>query len=226
MTPGPDQVIACPNCGALEQHGTIVAGNTGRRVSWSDLKVVSPFLRQPPKFVICHACHSCYWLADAPGVGLMPGPFNDPADWPRVNPAWRMAPVVAEPEEAQYYAFLSADLPDDRDQQFHLRLLAFQRRNDSFRSDLTIDDPKPDPVTGEAILSGDAHANVSSLLGLMDPNDSQLLFLSAELHRALGEFDIARDLFQRTTALPDLKVWASKLATLSEKQIATVRKLT
>lgn len=96
MIPGPDQIVACPNCGALAKYMTLTSGNTfGARV-WTDGKQVAPMLPRPPAVVKCQQCAECHWLADARKVGTVER-WGDEGG--QVDPAWTAAPVVQEPAE-------------------------------------------------------------------------------------------------------------------------------
>jgi hypothetical protein len=44
MLPGPDQIVACPNCQGLEKYGTLVSGNTFAARVWTDGRQVAPML--------------------------------------------------------------------------------------------------------------------------------------------------------------------------------------
>src|SRR5690349_16185490 len=71
MTPGPDQIVACPHCQGLAKYLTLMSGNTFDARVWTDGKRIAPMLPQPPPVVKCRHCARCYWLADAKKIGTV-----------------------------------------------------------------------------------------------------------------------------------------------------------
>lgn len=51
MMPGPDQIVACPRCGALAKYTTFLSGNTIGALLWTDdsLRAVVALIFQEPK---------------------------------------------------------------------------------------------------------------------------------------------------------------------------------
>jgi hypothetical protein len=85
MIPGPDQIIACPNCKEHEKYRTLISGNTFGAKVWTDGKQIAPMLPRPPAVVKCHYCGECYWLADAKKIkevhrGIVPTGQEDDHD--------------------------------------------------------------------------------------------------------------------------------------------------
>jgi hypothetical protein len=132
MLPGPNQIIACPHCGALEYYETLMSGNTFGAKLYSDGKQIAPYLPEPPPFVECHACHENYWLKDAVEVGTI-SPWSDSSE---DEPSWKQAPLVESPSEEKLYAAIEAHASDDApDELRRLRILAWHKRNDAYRVD-------------------------------------------------------------------------------------------
>ena len=75
MKLGPNQIVACPHCGALAHYRTLVSGNTLGAEGWTDGRQYAPMMVEPPAVVKCHACARCYWLADAKEVGVVARDF-------------------------------------------------------------------------------------------------------------------------------------------------------
>ena len=53
MKPGPDKVLACPNCRAPAIIFTLLSGNTVDARRWTDGKMDAPMLPQLPALTKC-----------------------------------------------------------------------------------------------------------------------------------------------------------------------------
>lgn len=129
MVPGPNQIVACPSCGALAKYGTLASGNTfGARI-WTDGRRHYPMLPRAPAVVKCSHCNIVHWLSEARKVGRV-------ELWGKelqaVPSAWRSAENVQEPDEFQYYEALRAGLARTREQERNLRIFAWWRANDAY----------------------------------------------------------------------------------------------
>src|SRR3954467_2280174 len=71
--PGPDLVIACPNCGAPVRMPGPRSGNTFGAKLWTDGFIDGPMLTSIPPVTTCHACNALYWLSDASRLGEVEG---------------------------------------------------------------------------------------------------------------------------------------------------------
>ncbi len=177
MLPGPDIVIACPLCGALEKFRTLMSGNTFGARLWSDGKRIAPMLPEPPRFPRCHACREVYALADAKEIGEMPmGPDS-------VDSEWESAPFVAEPDEAAYYDAIAKSVSTDGNYMRTLRILTWWSRNDRYR---TIDagteeDAKPGADSDDPRWRENAETLLE--MPIQDPSDQ---FMKVEILRQLG----------------------------------------
>jgi hypothetical protein len=184
MLPGPDQIIGCPHCQGLAKYRTWVSGTGFGVVCWTDGKqenvgMIGP---RPPAVVKCRHCAECYWLADADEIGTVA-----PWDGQPVDPAWRAAQEVEEPAEEDYDRALQKSLADDRRQERTLRMLAWWRRNDAFRS-------RPECVTSASEVW---RRNLEALAGLLEDGDENDRLLKAEVLRELGQFQPAKELLSR-----------------------------
>jgi hypothetical protein len=200
---------------ALASYRTVASGNTfGARV-WTDGKHVAPMLPHPPAVAICRHCAECFWLADAKEIGAV-DQWADEAT--QVDPAWRNAPGVKEPSEEEYYTALRKGLAADVQQERTLRILAWWRRNDTFR-----DAPQRES-TNIASASGAWRPNLEALVGLLDEAKENEQLMRAELLRELGEFGSSRRVLERVTS-PDYARVVRQLRWLCDAQDTCVRQL-
>jgi hypothetical protein len=179
MIPGPYQIISCPQCKGLAKYRTLRSGNTTRSTIWSDGKKVSPMLKQPPAIVKCQHCEKDYWLADAQKVGTVElWGYKDH----KVNPEWDTVRQVEEPTEDEYYAAIEAGLSKTPQQERILRVLAWWRRNDAYRT-----------KGGATFSVSDAcRENLEALLKLMDREKDEDRLMKGEVLRELGQFEAAK----------------------------------
>jgi hypothetical protein len=213
MLPGPDQIIACPHCQGLAKYRTWVSGTRFGVLGWTDGKqedvgMVGP---RPPAVVKCRHCAECYWLADAKEIGTV-APWR--GEGRPVDPAWRAAPEVEEPAEEEYYRALEKGLAKDRRQEGSVRVLAWWRRNDAFRS-------RPEPVT--AAPEG-WRRNLEALARLLDEGDENDLLMKAEVLRELGQFQPAKELLSRVGS-SEYRGVARQLRDLCDRGDRCVRQL-
>lgn len=214
MFPGPDQIVACPHCGALAKYMTLMSGNTFGARMWTDGKQVAPMLPSPPSVVKCSHCRECYWLDDAKEVGtLMAWGGNS-----QVDPAWIAAEVVREPSEEEYYQALRDGLAQDPQQELNLRVLALWRSNDAFR------DVREAGTSGIANTSGACRENLEAIAGLLDEARESERIMKAEVLRELGEFESAQRLLSRAVS-GDVATVVHQLRLLCDAEDASVREL-
>lgn len=183
MLPGPDQIIACPHCKGLARYMTPLSGNTFGAQLWTDGKQIAPMLPTPPAVVKCQHCGKCYWLEHAEEVGTVDRWGSEDQ---QVDAAWSSAEVVQEPAEEDYYLAIENGLAQGREKEKILRILAWWRRNDVFRS-------APDtPANANPDGAGPWRKNLESLAHLLGEGDETESLMKAELLRELGEFEIAK----------------------------------
>src|SRR3954470_17438392 len=102
--PGPDLVIACPNCGAPVRMPGPRSGNTFGAKLWTDGFIDGPMLTSIPPVTTCHACNALYWLSDASRLGEVEGEqVRGKDEAAKVADSWKSAPQVRPPTETDYY---------------------------------------------------------------------------------------------------------------------------
>jgi len=181
MTPGPDQVVACPHCQGLAKYRTVSSGNNlGVRI-WTDGRQISPMLPRPPFAVKCRRCAKSYWLTDAREIGMIGMPTEQRA----VDPAWQAAPYVEEAPEEGYYQALEATLARDRALEKVLRTFVWWRGNDADRQ-ITHEEEGIETGYPEAYRS-----NLTALVPLFNEQHLSERLMKAEALRELAEFDAA-----------------------------------
>jgi hypothetical protein len=182
MKLGPNQIVACPDCGALAYYRALVSGNTLGTVGWTDGRQYAPMMVEPPAVVKCHACARCYWLADAEEIGVVARDFRTKEPVPE---AWRDAAEVKEPSANEYLDAIEAGLAKDEAGEKWLRVLAWWRGNDSVREWRF-------PIEDIPAASPDGfRRNLLRLADLLtDDNDNDRL-MRAEVLRELGDFAAA-----------------------------------
>ncbi len=121
MLPGPDQIIACPNCQGLAKHGTLRSGYIFGARTWTDGKRDLPMLPQPSSVVKCLHCNEFYWRKNAEKIGLLPV-VEEHDD---VDPDWKQAVDVSEPSEDEYYQAIERGLATTTEEEKNLRILAW-----------------------------------------------------------------------------------------------------
>jgi hypothetical protein len=179
LIPGPYQIISCPYCKGLAKYRTLTSGNTLRATFWSDGKKVFPMLLQPPTVVKCQHCEKCYWLVDAEKFGTV-----DLWGDHKVNPEWDAARQVDDPTEDEYYAAIEMNLAKTPQQEKILRVLAWWRRNDAYRT-----------RKGATFSISDAcRANLEALSNLIDQGKDEDRIMKGEILRELGQFEAAKQI--------------------------------
>ncbi len=182
MIIGPDQIVACPICNGLAKHTTLESGNTFGAIVWTDGKQLAPMLPLPPAVVKCRHCGHCYWLENAERLEE-----DESGNHPQRSNASSVE-EVQEPTEEEYYEALEANLATDRDQERCLRMLAWWRSNDAFRSSERLDDSRKHALRDD---------NLDALLQLLDENTDDHHLMKAEVLRELGRFESATETLTR-----------------------------
>lgn len=193
VIPGPDLVIACPNCGALARVPTLASGNTFVGKAWTDGKATYPMLPDPLVVSRCPSCARIFFLDDAPAVGEL-DEFDlfsdDPQPASAADLLRKQAPRLEPLGRTDWLAALAQDVATTRIRVLYLRLQAWWASNDPFRDA---------PLEWVAIERREApdHANALALLELLEPEDTSERLLKAELLRELGCFPEALELARR-----------------------------
>jgi hypothetical protein len=196
MLPGPNQIIACPHCGALEYYETLMSGNTFGAKLYSDGKQIAPYMPAPPPFVECHVCHQLFWLKDAMEIGTV-SPWNSSAN---DDPSWVAAPQVQSASEEKLYEAIERLVADGSSEQLkQVRILAWHKRNDLYREDAST------PIELTAVARKNMQDLSIELSGGGRKGDEVALgdgLMIAELLREQG-------LFEPAIAFLDKNNWAS-----------------
>ena len=174
MTPGPTLIKECARCRGLIEETTIGSGNTCGAKFWSDGKMEAPMLPDHPWLVKCPYCGAFAWLDELKEAGRVE-PYDDtPEEFKDARPYARLT-------LQDFHACLDGGgLAGDKE--FYVRLHAWWTGNDARRKGKA---DKP--------LSAEEKKNLNALLPLADKTDSGRL-MKAEIHRELGEFDLAAHL--------------------------------
>jgi hypothetical protein len=182
MTPGPDHVLACPHCGALSRRRTIASGNTFGARFWTDGFMDAPMMPRFPAFTRCHACDRFFWFREAEKIGEFDRYRHNPRQG---KSEWAKLPAASEPDEFDHYDALEAGLADTTIEEINLRTEAWWASNHMFRD-------QPDPPSLPETTKAARHANMIRLIVLIETSDALAdRIMRAELHRELGEFDVA-----------------------------------
>ena len=218
MIPGPDQVVACPHCEALARHRTLLSGNTFGSTVWTDGKQIAPMMPIPPAVVKCHHCAECYWREDARKVGTVGWATVGEERDDQVDPTWKVAPLIREPNEDDYYDALDRDFATDPVRKRELRILAWWRRNDAFRG------PAAKSAAAFATLSPACRMNLEALRDLLDETNETDRIMKAEVYREIGEFGSAKALLGQVTSA-DFAAIVHQIRELCDAEDVVVRSL-
>ena len=214
MKLGPNQIVACPRCGALAHYRALVSGNTLGVMVWTDGRQFAPMMVGPPAVVKCHACAKCYWLADAKEIGVVARDFP----WKvQVTEAWKNAPEVEPPNPDDFFDAIEALLAKNRAREKSLRILAWWRANDGAREWRF-------PIKDIPAASPDGfRRNLLRLADLLtDDNDNDRL-MRAEVLREMGDFAAAKQALREVST--DLGWVVKQLRSLCAAKDIRVHKL-
>jgi hypothetical protein len=191
---GPDRVVSCPRCGALERVFTLRSSNNLFCSRWTDGLILMGMAWEPPDAVRCHACQGYYLLRDAADIGMMreeeegiarmfqeeptvPGP-EDPKEWQEV-------PNVRGLSMEEAIEAIAAGLAANAREEIHLRTHAFwgsSQKNRNWRRKKTRQKTPFDKRNMVALLA--LHTRCFESAG--DPVDA---IAAAELERQSGNFE-------------------------------------
>ena len=215
MMPGPERIIACPQCDKMVRHPALQTEESyGARV-WTDGKQESIDSPEPPQVVRCSGCQEIYWLEDGRVQGEMT-PYENGLPYPEIDPDWAGAPLAEEPTDEQYFEALANGLARNKMEERTLRVFAWWRSNDHHRDD----------AITEALqtATGSRRANLEALVHLLDGEEMGELLMKAEVLRQLGEFDAARRLLAELPS-GDLEPIVEQLRILCDARDICVREL-
>lgn len=182
MNPGRAQVLTCPHCGGKKDVISILSGNTIGRVTWSDLKEVTPMLPTPSFIQKCPHCGK-YFIATRQETREYASTISfDTGDLPyaELKKAWAQLSCqedLTEDEKMGILLLLVWGFNDEYTRQEPLSVL-----NEG--QEVKIDEVKKDIPAEECEYFVSI---VKQLLNMEDLNN----FFRAELFREIGEFDEA-----------------------------------
>lgn len=207
MIPGKNKIIECPSCKGNSKYRILISGNTIGATYWTDGKREAPMLPRNPPVVKCIHCDHIFWLQDASIV-------DEASPWAEQDSKWSHVKYVEEAGEEDYYNAIRDGLAKNKDEEFNLRLAAWWKRNDKFRTGQT------DVVENSETWK----ANLEEIISLLNYDSENSIIMKAELFRELGLFDealIMLNMIESKEPLPIKKL----LISLCEKQDTVVREL-
>lgn len=218
MLPGPDQVIACPSCGAFALVSTLMSGNTCGARFWTDGKMLAPMLPTPPSVTKCRHCRGYFWVADAKIVGEVAPWEHDSETIPK---EWRRAEPVADLAEAEFLEAITLSVARNKDEEMHLRVSAWHAGNDAYREGV---DANRGALPPSWKHSPEAIDNLERLAALLTESDPDRRLMKAEIMRELGRFPEALRLL-RGRFPRDYTFSARFIRDLTKKEDPIVREL-
>jgi hypothetical protein len=227
MLPGPDIIIACPQCGALARVFSLMSGNTLGATLWTDAYMDAPMLPRPPAITRCDNCTAFFWVKDAPRVGKVSRWSDEPAP-----EAWRNAPEVRPLSEDEHWEAIANGSASNSQEERLLRTWAWWTGNHRFR-DLPGSDWRarkiarskvsPKPSTDE-IFSSAARQNLERLVALLEDTPPDDRLTKAEAARELGQFDQAIALLSVPFS-EEYDFVARYILDLAQRGVSVVRKI-
>jgi len=205
MLPGPDQIIACPQCGHLARRPTLSSGNTFHSVQWSDGRLEAPMLPEYPDLTRCRGCRALYWIRDARQVGEVDCWHEDIEDAPQ---EWQVAERVDEPGLDEYADALEAQMATDRDDELFLRIRYWWLFNDPQREEQSLAERgsgRRKRRNKKVLAISEKHAsrmeaNLERLAKLLDARKPPERIMKAEIARQTGRLDQAIALLEKCPA--------------------------
>ncbi len=202
MKLGPPRIVVCPLCKGLAKYRYLLSGNYIDARLWTDGKLIAPMLPQPPEVVKCKHCKECYWLSEAEKFSIL--------NLLRILKAsWTHPEFVEEPSEEEYYKAIGKNLAKTPQEEKALRILAWRRRNDAYRSETT------SRIEMHVDTSPQWRENLESLLSVLDDVNESDLIVKAEILRQLGRFQDATEILERISS-PGYTVFVSQIRDLCE----------
>jgi len=218
VIPGPDQVIACPSCGALALVFTLTSGNTCGARFWTDGKMLASMLPAPPSVTKCRHCLGYFWVADAKIVGEI-APWEHDSD--TIPEEWRRAEPVADLAEAECLEAITLSVARNKDEEMHLKVSAWHAGNDAYREGV---DANRDALRLSWEHSPEATDNLERLADLLTESDPDQRLMKAEILRELSRFPEALKLL-RSRFPRDYTFLARFIRDLTKKGDPVVREI-
>jgi hypothetical protein len=193
MTPGPNLVYKCPNCGKFSTRGSINSGNTFGAKIYSDGKRIAPMLPEFPAIIKCKGCEIFYWLNDENEVGEYDF-FED-----KINKEWKNADRAEFLNINEYNEAINLKVYKDEDDHKFLRIKLWQAINDKFRNNL-------DMIEYEKEIYEE---NCLKLIEILDKNEIYEKIMCAEIYRNLGNFIECKNILE--TISEEKYLWIKKI---------------
>jgi len=208
----------------LGSYETRLSGNSFGGTYYTDGKAVLPMDFRTTSVVQCKACNRPFLRQSATKVGefdrLSERDLDD--DGRPINPAFRAAPELIQPTEAQYLEGLDDLIKSAPQEELAIRLFAWWRGNDRYRAGA----PGPETADSPTIVAL-RKSNIDGLLRLLPEEgstDHSQLLMRAEVYRQIGEFDKALAILVRP--YPDeLNGAISRLSSLCREKDSMLRTL-
>jgi len=188
MMPSIPQIIKCPrySCEQKLVRHSLESGNTFGATFWTDGRMDAPMMPQYPDFTQCPECGWFFWAHKAEELGpYIPRKKLTNDDPPKVldDPHY---PDVREPTFKQYLKALETKLGHWPNVEKELRLKAWRKYNDKFRSK-----PKKGEEPKAIDWTPEARENANNVLMLLNERNIDDSISKAELLRELGRFGLA-----------------------------------
>ncbi len=231
MTFGPDQVIACPRCGAPERVFTLASSNSLGFAVWTDGFSHNSMAWKPPEIVACHVCNGFFWLEDAPVLGRMPNEDGSPEMWLGENgfeevpgsrdpalPEWEQAPKIRGLGTEGYRLALGSDVVATPERLFRLRLLTYWNSNHRNRNQRRKKVRQKVPWETQ---------NLKALLEMRlqrfaEGHDAADAIAIAEMHRELGAFQECLEWLERVEDVEGIAPFVEKIRELAKEESVCV----
>lgn len=174
------KILKCPHCGALRYMINVLSGNSMGAVRWSDTKVEAPKMLSSSSVLRCPACKRYHFYSDSELVG-----WSEP-DWER---------TCRDCGTLSYQSLKKAlaQLQPSGDKEKMLRMMLIKGYNDWYGGCPGTRQPSEAPAEERTYFE----QNARRLIELVADDSLEWMFVSAELHRELGEFEQAISLLDR-----------------------------
>lgn len=220
-TPGPTQIIQCPDSTEIRRVPSINSGNTFGATFWTDGYMVAPMLPRFPAITRCTADGPFFWVSSAKVVGSIPPWRDESASAP--PQAWREAPPIRELTGEEFLQAVAQGLGDTPQKLSYLRHRAWWAANQAYRP---ATDGQAPTATSDFATGSAARANLEALAAELDETDAEQLLTKIEVLRELARFEEA-DKLLKSDKLKDerLKRWVALIGERVRLRDARVAKL-
>jgi len=179
MITGPTLVFKCLECGKKVTRGSLLSGNTGGAVYYSDGKRMASMLPEFPAIVKCKACDLFFWLKDENQINTKHSLFDD--DDEREN--YDRAKFLSASE---YNEAIRLRVFKNKKEQIFLRIQLWRAFNDRIRHREDLFLAENDKEIYES--------NCLKLLELLDVNNIDDKIMIAELFRNLENYEKCKEI--------------------------------